>query len=62
MDVKTDVWRKGTTMFGSTRRSSALRAGVRFCDSCAQVSTAAERAQRHYDRARTTAYTLISPR
>ncbi|MER7333945.1 MULTISPECIES: hypothetical protein [unclassified Micromonospora] len=49
-------------MFGSTRRSSALRAGVRFCDSCAQVSTAAERAQRRYDRARTTVYTLISHR
>lgn len=49
-------------MFGFTRRSSALRAGVRFCDSCAQVSTADQRAQRRYDRARTAVYTLISPR
>ena len=49
-------------MFGSTRRSSAVPAGVQFCDSCAQVSTAAERAQRRYDRTRTTVYTLISPR
>ncbi|MEV4483139.1 hypothetical protein [Micromonospora coxensis] len=49
-------------MFGSTRRSSALRAGVRFCDSCAQISTVDQRAQRRYDRARTTVYTLVSPR
>lgn len=49
-------------MFGSIRRSRTTLAGVRFCDSCAQVSTADQRAQRRYDRARTTVYTLISPR
>ncbi|MEV5692529.1 hypothetical protein [Micromonospora globbae] len=49
-------------MFGKARRSSAAPAGVVFCDSCAEVSTAAQRAQRRYERARTTVYTLISPR
>ncbi|MEV4465162.1 hypothetical protein AB0J51_16245 [Micromonospora echinofusca] len=50
------------TMFGSMRRRPTPLAGVRFCDSCARVSTAAERAERRYDRARTTVYTLTSPR
>jgi hypothetical protein len=49
-------------MFGSTRRRPTPVAGVRFCDSCARVSTAAERAERRYDRARTTGYPLITPR
>lgn len=49
-------------MFGKVRRSSVAREGVRFCDSCAEVSTAAQRAQRRYERAHTTAYILISPR
>ncbi|MEV0425597.1 hypothetical protein [Micromonospora sp. NPDC050495] len=49
-------------MFGSLRRRSTPLAGVRFCDSCARVSTAAERAGRRYDRARTIVYPLISPR
>ncbi|MEU4366650.1 hypothetical protein [Micromonospora chersina] len=49
-------------MFGFTRRSRTPLPGVRFCDSCAQVSTAAQRAERRLDRARTTAYTLITPR
>ncbi|MEU5948036.1 hypothetical protein ABZ793_21080 [Micromonospora sp. NPDC047465] len=45
-----------------TRRAPAPLAGIRFCDSCAQVSTAAQRAQRRYDRARTAVYTMISLR
>ncbi|SCL35065.1 hypothetical protein GA0070624_5159 [Micromonospora rhizosphaerae] len=49
-------------MFGFTRRPRTPLPGVRFCDSCAQVSTAAQRAERRLDRARTTAYTLTSPR
>lgn len=49
-------------MFGSKRRRPTPVAGVRFCDSCAQVSTAAQRAERRYDTARNTFYTLISPR
>ncbi|MFR9775746.1 hypothetical protein ACL02O_06760 [Micromonospora sp. MS34] len=48
-------------MFGTTRRRSTPLAGVRFCDSCAQVSTPAQRAGRRYDRARSTVYTLSSP-
>ena len=59
-DVKTGVVGKGIVMFGKARQSPAARAGVCFCDSCAQVSTADQRAQRHYDR--TPVYTLISPR
>ncbi|MEU4791306.1 hypothetical protein AB0F95_16555 [Micromonospora tulbaghiae] len=43
-------------MFGSTRRSRRSLPGVRFCDSCAQVSTPAQRAER------AAVYTLISPR
>ena len=49
-------------MFGFTRRRSSAVAGVRFCDSCARVSTPEQRIDRLYDRARTTAYTLVSPR
>ncbi|MFU8875442.1 hypothetical protein [Micromonospora sp. SL4-19] len=49
-------------MFGSIRRPRTSLAGVRFCDSCAQVSTHALRAERRLDRVRATAYTLISPR
>jgi hypothetical protein len=49
-------------MFGSTRRSRTPLPGVRFCDSCARVSTPAQRAERRYDITRTTVYTLISPR
>lgn len=49
-------------MFGKARRSAAARAGVRFCDSCAEVSTSVQRVERRYDRARTSAYTLIGPR
>ncbi|MET8912392.1 hypothetical protein [Micromonospora sp. NPDC004551] len=49
-------------MFGSTRRSRESLPGVRFCDSCAQVSTHAQRAERHYDTTRAAVYTLITPR
>jgi hypothetical protein len=36
-------------MFRIASRAARL-SGVRFCDSCAEVSTAAERARRHRDR------------
>lgn len=49
-------------MFGTARRSAQAQAGARFCDSCARVSTAAQRAQRHYDQVRDTAYALIGAR
>ncbi|MFG3708371.1 hypothetical protein ACGF7U_27050 [Micromonospora sp. NPDC047670] len=49
-------------MFSSIRRPRAPLAAVRFCDSCARVSTSAERAERRYETARTTVYPLISPR
>lgn len=49
-------------MFGKARRSSAAPAGVLFCDSCAEVSTPAQRTQRRYEHVRTTVYTLVSPR
>ncbi|MFI7491752.1 hypothetical protein ACIBXA_25575 [Micromonospora echinaurantiaca] len=49
-------------MFGKARRWVVARAGVRFCDSCAQVSTANQRAERRYDRVRTSVHTLTSPR
>lgn len=48
-------------MFRLVRRPKSLAAGVRFCDPCADVSTAAQRAQRRYDRAHATAHLLISP-
>ncbi|MGC1210023.1 MAG: hypothetical protein WA890_01985 [Micromonospora sp.] len=48
-------------MFRLVHRSKSPAAGARFCDSCAEVSTAAERAQRRYDRAHATAHLLISP-
>ncbi|MGS2618264.1 hypothetical protein ACVCAH_27615 [Micromonospora sp. LZ34] len=49
-------------MFGKARRSTSAGTGVRFCDSCAQVSTAAQRAERRYDSVRAAVHTLISPR
>ncbi|MBG6068172.1 hypothetical protein [Micromonospora ureilytica] len=49
-------------MFGAARRSAQARAGARFCDSCARVSTSAQRAQRRYDQVRDTAYALIGVR
>ena len=38
-------------MFRFPRRSAA-QASVRFCDGCAEVSTAADRARRRMDRTR----------
>jgi hypothetical protein len=38
-------------MFSSSRRKKT-NADVRFCDACAAVSTATQRAQRRYDRTR----------
>lgn len=49
-------------MFGKARRSASAGTGVRFCDSCARVSTAIQRAERRYDSLRATVHTLISPR
>jgi cell division GTPase FtsZ len=54
-DVKTVVRRKGNAMFRFTRRSKPPAAGVRFCDSCAEVTTTDQRAQRAFDAARTAA-------
>ncbi|SIM56668.1 hypothetical protein [Micromonospora cremea] len=49
-------------MFGKSRRPAAAQVGVRFCDSCAEVSTSAQRVERRYESARTSAYTLIGRR
>ncbi|MBW6439204.1 hypothetical protein KZ829_36320 [Actinoplanes hulinensis] len=38
-------------MFRFTRRTRVAE-GVRFCDSCAEVTTADQRAAQHYARAR----------
>jgi hypothetical protein len=38
-------------MFSSSRSKKA-NADVRFCDSCAEVTTAMQRAQRRYDHTR----------
>ncbi|MEK8110489.1 hypothetical protein NKG94_51520 [Micromonospora sp. M12] len=43
-------------MLRFARRSAPPAAGVRFCDSCARVSTTEQRAQRRYDATRTLAY------
>ncbi|MEO3745329.1 hypothetical protein [Plantactinospora sp. B5E13] len=37
-------------------------AGVRFCDGCAEVTTAEQRARRRYDRGHTDIYPLTLPR
>jgi hypothetical protein len=47
-------------MFRLSRRSGD--AGVRFCDSCTEVSTAEERARRRQDRTRTQISALLGPR
>jgi hypothetical protein len=39
------------------KRRRTVEAGVQFCDSCAEVTTAAQRADSRYDRTRTAAYT-----
>ena len=48
-------------MFRFPRRSAAP-AGVQFCDSCAEVSTTAERAQRRVERVRADLAALAGPR
>jgi hypothetical protein len=48
-------------MFRLTRRP-APQTGVRFCDSCAEVTTLDERARRRYDRARDDTLALSGPR
>ena len=48
-------------MFRSKRRRT-VDVGVQFCDSCAEVTTAAQRAQTRYDRTRTAAYTWAGVR
>jgi hypothetical protein len=40
--------REETTMFRINRRRT-VAAGVQFCDSCAEVTTADDRARRRYD-------------
>ncbi|MGI5151340.1 hypothetical protein ACQEVC_34090 [Plantactinospora sp. CA-294935] len=42
------------------RRSPVM--GVRFCDGCAEVTTAEQRARRRYDRSHTDIYPLTLPR
>ncbi|MEU4777357.1 hypothetical protein [Micromonospora sp. NPDC023633] len=46
-------------MFGRIRRAKAVTAAVRFCDSCAEVTTAEQRAQRRYDDTRTAAHAAM---
>ncbi|GIE36662.1 hypothetical protein Ait01nite_097070 [Actinoplanes italicus] len=42
---------QGFTMFRFTRRTR-IAEGVRFCDGCAEVTTADQHATRHCERAR----------
>lgn len=42
-------------------RRRAVDAGVRFCDGCAEVTTAAQRAERRLERARTRALVWALP-
>ncbi|GAA1039816.1 hypothetical protein GCM10009557_59470 [Virgisporangium ochraceum] len=39
------------------KRRRPVEVGVQFCDSCVEVTTAAQRADTRYDRNRTAAYT-----
>jgi hypothetical protein len=48
-------------MLWTSRRTGRL-AGVRFCDSCTEVTTAEDRARRHRDRTLTQAQSLLGPR
>jgi len=48
-------------MFRITRRAARL-SGVQFCDSCAEVTTAAERARLHRERTVTRALAQMRPR
>ena len=49
-------------MLRSIRRQAPVVAGVRFCDPCAEVSTAEQRARLRFEQARTRAYLLAGPR
>ena len=44
-------------MFRFTRRTRTAES-IRFCDGCAEVTTAAQRAEQRYDQARTRSLTL----
>ncbi|MGI5243152.1 hypothetical protein [Dactylosporangium sp. CA-139066] len=48
-------------MFRFARRP-AVPAGVRFCDGCAKVTTADQRARRSLDRTRTALTAITGPR
>jgi hypothetical protein len=48
-------------MFRLSRRTTA-DAGVRFCDSCSEVSTAEVRARRQHDRVRAQLAAVLGPR
>jgi hypothetical protein len=50
-----------SALFRITRRHR-VEAGVRFCDRRAEVTTAAQRAEHHYDQVRTAAYTWAGVR
>jgi hypothetical protein len=43
-------------------RRRSREPGVRFCDGCAEVTTAEQRARRRYDRGHTNSYPLMLPR
>jgi len=43
-------------------RRTEPTAGVRFCDSCAEVTTPADRARRYRDRAIQRAHAALGPR
>ncbi|GIJ52398.1 hypothetical protein Val02_92840 [Virgisporangium aliadipatigenens] len=43
-------------------RRAAVETGVQFCDGCAEVTTAEERARRRYDRTRAEAQALFGLR
>lgn len=47
-------------MFRITRRRP-VETGVRFCDGCAEVTTAAQRAERRAERTRSQAMTWTAP-
>lgn len=44
------------------KRRRQVDAGVQFCERCAEVTTAAQRARSRYDRTRAAAYTWASIR
>ena len=46
-------------MFRRIRRRRPIEADVRFCEPCAVVSTAQDRARRQYDRTRTAAQSWL---